>query len=57
MIDIESYTDLSGNQILVTELNWLQTGIDIDGQPCDRYSTNPETSVWLDDYYQEVEVV
>jgi len=53
---IDTYTDLDGNTVEPPEINWLETGIDIDGQPCDRYSTGPETSVWLDDDLAEVEV-
>jgi hypothetical protein len=51
------YYDLDGKPVNTAELEWVETGIDIDGQCCDRYMTGPETSVWLDaDMVNEVEV-
>lgn len=52
----DTYTDLLGNTIEPPELNWLATDIDINGDPVDCYSTSPDTRVWLDDDYQEVEM-
>ena len=50
-----TYTDLDGNPVEPPELNWLETGVDIEGSPCDRYTTGPESSVWLDDEFREVD--
>jgi hypothetical protein len=49
------YTDLYGNLITVDEMNWLEDGLDVNGDPCSRYDIGNEESVWLEDG-QEAEV-
>lgn len=53
-----TYTNLVGEIVEVDCLDWLEDGLDEDGEPCSRYYIGEEDgdsqSVWLNDDMIEV---